>query len=152
MAVTPDTSPTAEAIARVFDRAAELIAERGLARGRYEADDGAICAKGALRLAILGDAWTVEFGKGYRAALYIEVRTRLVEQVGGIELWSDNSSRAQVIAGLHHAAALARESTVDVQAPAGETVGESGAHLPHADEPPALGATGPGLDPTSGEG
>jgi hypothetical protein len=40
-----------EQAAQVAEKAAELIAERGHCKGRYESADGSLCAVGALRTA-----------------------------------------------------------------------------------------------------
>jgi hypothetical protein len=96
--------------------AADLIEERGKARGVFQDTNGCLCAVGALRLAAFGVADGVlppdseMYGRA-RLALGAQIELLAPEhRLGGsvsVVLWSDASTKAEVVAGLRAAAELA---------------------------------------------
>ncbi len=85
-------------------RAAELIEERGHARGTPEDRRGRLCAIGAIAVALSGVARTSKWWKRQAAAqdlLVYSLRGRSIAR------WNDRSPDATVIAGLRKAAEAA---------------------------------------------
>ncbi len=87
--------------------AARIVRERGLARGRFEDDEGRVCAYGALRIALAGTVevdWRVHKWSAFRAdesALKDSIDRRQ-----SITKWSDHPDRtADEVAAAFEAAA-----------------------------------------------
>lgn len=108
-------------IPEVLDRAADLIEERGLARYEYQADDGALCMLGALRLVIFD---RVILGRPYGAIvddgialdrwhLYHHASALLADAIGpigAIPQWSDTHTKDEAVAALRAEANRVRQA------------------------------------------
>lgn len=94
----------------ILRAAARLIEERGLSLGRYEDDDGRMCAVGAIRHACCGQA-TVGGSPMPCAEPYDSARRFMQLAIPNVHGWSDAAARANtphvVIDGLRRAAELA---------------------------------------------
>jgi hypothetical protein len=113
------TTAAPSTAAGVLAVAADLIEEHGKADGVLQGADGCLCAIGALRLAAFG---TITFDAP-DSELYIRARMALAAQIEllapgryragrvgtpiSVVLWSDASTKAEVVAGLRAAAELA---------------------------------------------
>lgn len=95
--------------AEALDRAAELIEERGHAVGTYENDDGALCARGAVRVAVYGHSGDPG-GDVTQDNVYYTAQLHLTRLVPGwsVLLWSDSSTKDEVVATLRRAAVAAQ--------------------------------------------
>lgn len=81
-----NTRPTNPA--DILDCAADLIAERGLARGKYyDASNGTYCALGAIHQCASGSPWS------YTTPQVQVVKNLLYPRVGSITSWNDNPRR-----------------------------------------------------------
>lgn len=92
-------------VAEVLNRAADLIETRGLAHGTYQAPDGTLCARGAIRVVVFGTTnWP---GRGDAdETLYYNACSRL--RIGlkePITMWNDSHTQADVVSALRAAAA-----------------------------------------------
>jgi hypothetical protein len=92
-------------VADVLDRAADVIAERGLCKRDYEGRDGSVCAVGAIRVAVTGRART-----GFSLGQFVTYKSAsdwASDVVGSpVARWNDAQERTadEVIAALREAA------------------------------------------------
>lgn len=100
--------------AETLRKAAQVLRERGLAKGYYRDESGCVCIKGALRIAHGGDVGLPETFDDYVADLMVVARGVIpgTVNVGGfahdaITVWNDEPERTaeEVIAALEAAAA-----------------------------------------------
>jgi hypothetical protein len=92
-------------VADVLDRAADVIAERGLCKGSFEGPDGSVCAGGALRVALTGGPTNPLGDDQFGTYMYAVHRmTDVVDDV--VVNWNDAPQRTadDVIAALQEAA------------------------------------------------
>jgi hypothetical protein len=103
---------TALTVPDVLRRAESLIAERGLCHGMFEDESGAVCAIGALRVAVAGASDIYGISDDQNNLIDDAIRL-LANQVGrpAITTWSDERTEAEVRAALLAAAQRAEAGT-----------------------------------------
>ncbi|WP_162959335.1 DUF6197 family protein [Micromonospora tulbaghiae] len=111
--VLPPDTPAAD----ILTAAADVIAQRGKCEGAYTDRQGRVCALGALRLVLTGEAEPRPFAPGDRGrqVAYIDAFTALGRHLEAVDAnapaiyeWSDASTQDQVVAAMRAAADRAR--------------------------------------------
>jgi hypothetical protein len=98
-------------VAEVLDQAADLIEHRGHAHDMYQAPSGALCARGAVRMAVFGGVCFPDHPDDAAVSLYYAACRSLGAVVDvPITTWNDGHTQAEVIGGLRRAARLARDA------------------------------------------
>ena len=97
-------------VSEILFKAAELIEERGLAKGEWQDDEtGCLCAEGAITFAaglrIFADACCSPAGR------FLEAYLRETVGYGDIPAWNDAEERTpnEIVSGLRSAATKAQE-------------------------------------------
>lgn len=99
--------------AKTLRKAAGIVRERGLATGRYEDEEGRVCAKGALRLAHGYEA-TPRYVEDFPGPEYLSDHEAVRRSLpltgiglppGNIIVWSDQQTSAENVAAVFEAAA-----------------------------------------------
>lgn len=111
LTVLPPDTPAAD----ILTAAADVIAQRGKCTGDYTDEQGRVCALGALRLVLTGEAMPRPFDDRDRQVAYLDAMQALGRHLEAVDAnapaiyeWSDASTQDQVVAAMRAAANRAR--------------------------------------------
>lgn len=96
--------------AKILEKAADLIEERGLAHGELQDDKGRLCAWGALTVVCRR---LHSFGQEDDAAEFL-ITLLPASADGRISVWNDKAKKSAVVSKLRKAAVLARAAKGEV--------------------------------------